>query len=603
MTTSAPWRTHRCGDLRSTQVGETVKLCGWAANRRDHGGVFFVDLRDRAGIIQLIADVDAPEVVREQLARLHAEDVLQIEGVIRPRIEGQRNADRATGEIEVLVDKVTVLSAADRLPFEVLDELDAPEQLRMKYRYLDLRRPQMRNFMEQRSRANHSIRSSLIEKGFLEVETPLLTRSTPEGARDYLVPSRVRPGSWYALPQSPQVFKQLCMVGGLDRYFQIARCLRDEDLRADRQPEFTQLDMEMSFVEEDEILDLVENVVTALYQDVLGKSLNPPFERMPYAESMARYATDKPDLRNPLEITDLAEVAGKLGFVVFDKVLENDGWVRGFCLPGGASLSRKQIDSLELAARDAGAGGAAWCKVTADGATGPLSRFLQEESGKDFLGKLQAKEGDLVLTIADQPRRALTALDSIRRKSADLMNLVEDTDRIVWITEFPLFEQGDDGDWAPAHHPFTMPVADDIEAMRQGQKDGIRSRAYDLVLNGVELGSGSIRIHDRKLQQEVFTAIGLDPKEAQRRFHHLLEAFRFGAPPHGGFAIGLDRLYALMFKAESIRDVIAFPKTATAACPLTDAPAPVDTEQLAELGLELMAQELPDEEQALPSTN
>jgi aspartyl-tRNA synthetase len=345
---------------------------------------------------------------------------------------------------------------------------------------------------------------------------------------------------------------------------------------------------------------MVEQVMSQLYRDVLGQELPLPFERMPYSEALNRFASDKPDLRIPIEITDLQSVAGKIGFVVYDNVLGAGGWVRGFRVPNGVTLSRKQIQGLEQTAKDAGAGGAAWCKVTADGATGPLGRFLGESSGRDFLEALQAVEGDLVLTIADQPRRTLTALDALRRRVAELMDLVGEADRMVWITEFPLFEEGDDGEWAPAHHPFTAPVAEDLPAIRSGSKEGIRSRAYDLVLNGVELGSGSIRIHDKELQEAIFAAIGMAPEEAQRRFQHLLEAFRFGAPPHGGFAIGLDRLYALMFEAESIRDVIAFPKTASAACPLTEAPAPVDSEQLAELGLALL-EVSPQEEDSLPT--
>lgn len=592
MSASAAWRTHRCGDLRAGNIGESVTLCGWAANRRDHGGVFFVDLRDRAGIVQLIADEDAPAEAGQIMGGLSAEDVIQVQGKVRPRITGQKNEDRATGEVEVLVESVRVLSHSEpKLPFQVLDDLDAPETLRMKHRYLDLRRTPMKQLMELRSRANHSIRTTLQERDFLEVETPMLTRSTPEGARDYLVPSRVKPGSWYALPQSPQVFKQLCMVGGLDRYFQIARCMRDEDLRADRQPEFTQLDLEMSFVTEEDVYALVEDVVVALYQDVLGREIAQPFERMPYTEAIEKYASDKPDLRIPIEIVDLAGPGGQLGFVVYDKVLERGGWVRGFRVPAGASLSRKQIDSIEQSAKDAGAGGAAWCKVTADGSTGPLSRFLEGDPGQAFLAALGAESGDLVVTIADSPRRALVALDAVRRKAAELTDMVGEADRLVWITEFPLFEESDEGEWHPAHHPFTSPVLEDVDALAAGQKEGVRSRAYDLVLNGVELGSGSIRIHDRDLQQTLFSAIGIPPAEAQVRFTHLLEAFRYGAPPHGGFAIGLDRLYAEMFEAESIRDVIAFPKTASAMCPLTEAPAPVDDEQLSELGLALDLQE------------
>ena len=585
MSGSATWRSHHCGDLRAQHAGESVRLCGWVANRRDHGGVSFVDLRDRYGLIQLITDEDCATEVREALLRLHPEYVIQVEGTVRLR-GGNVNPDRKTGEVEVVVTSIQVLNRADRLPFEIQEDLDVPEDLRFQYRYLDLRRPSVFKNFELRSLANLAIRQSMHAEGFIEVETPLLTRSTPEGARDYLVPSRVRPGAWYALPQSPQLFKQLSMVGGVDKYYQIARCLRDEDLRSDRQPEFTQLDMEMSFVEEDEVLAVIEGLMGNLYEALDAEAPSAPFERMTWEESVRRFSTDKPDLRNPLEVTELAEVAGDLGFVVYDGVLEKGGWVRGITLPGGAGLSRKQIDSIEQAAKDAGAGGAAWCKVGEEGPTGPLSRFLKEASGQTFLDALGAQAGDLVVTIADRPRRAMVALDAVRRKMASLMDLVQGPDRLVWITEFPLFEEDDEGKVFPAHHPFTAPVIEDIPALQAGQKSGIRSRAYDLVLNGVELGSGSVRIHDKVLQESVFSALGLAPEIVKDRFQFLLEAFRFGAPPHAGFAIGLDRLYALMFGADSIRDVIAFPKTSTATCPLTQAPAPVDSSQLTDLGLQ-----------------
>jgi len=607
MSAAAFWRSHACGELRAEDVGTEVVLAGWVANRRDHSVVRFVDLRDRYGIIQLVADEDAPEAGMEGLSGLHPEDVLQVRGVVRMRVEGQRNTDRPTGEVEVLVHSVEKLSSAARLPFEIADHIDVPEEMLMRYRYLDMRRTPLQERMALRTKANHSFRCALVEEGFLEIETPMMTKSTPEGARDYLVPSRTRQGSWYALPQSPQIFKQLCMVGGMDKYFQIARCMRDEDLRADRQPEFTQLDMEMSFVDEEDVYALVEKVMAAVYRDVQGEELSLPLQRMSYEESIRRFASDKPDLRNPIEIVNLAEEGAQLNFVVFDKVLSSSGWVRGIRVPGGAALSRKQIDSIESAAKDAGAGGAAWCKVSEEGPTGPLSRFLKaaegenpvecpvhigglSEGGASFLKALRARPGDLVVTIADAPRRALVALDAIRRQAGALMGLVQGPDRLLWITEFPLFEVNDDGEFHPAHHPFTCPVLEDIPALESGQKEGIRSRAYDLVLNGVELGSGSVRIHQRQLQETIFKAIGLDPEVAKERFDFLLEAFRYGAPPHAGFAIGLDRLYALLFNAETIRDVIAFPKTATGICPLTGAPSVVDETQLRELGI---AQEIP----------
>lgn len=602
MSGSAAMRSHTCGQLRAEDVGTQVVLAGWVANRRDHGPVRFVDLRDRYGITQLIAEEDESPSGMEGLNGLHPEDVIQIRGTVRLRVEGQRNANRDTGDIEVLVESVEKISSAARLPFEIADHIDVPEEMLMRFRYLDMRRSPMQERMKLRTQANHAFRCALVEEGFYEIETPMLTRSTPEGARDYLVPSRMRQGSWYALPQSPQLFKQLSMVGGMDKYFQIARCMRDEDLRADRQPEFTQLDMEMSFVDEEDVYALVERVMAVVYQEIKGVELALPLERMPFTESVRRYASDKPDLRNPIEIVDLAEEGAKLGFVVFDNVLKDGGWVRGIRVPGGSTLSRKQIDSIEAAAKDAGAGGAAWCKVSEDGPTGPLSRFLKagegetpvdcpvkiaglSEGGAAFLKAIEAMPGDLVVTIADAPRRAMTALDAIRNKAGALMDLIQGPDRLLWITEFPLFEETNEGGYHPAHHPFTCPVMEDVEALKAGEKASIRSRAYDLVLNGVELGSGSVRIHDRALQKTIFEAIGLTEEVANERFAFLLEAFRYGVPPHAGFAIGLDRLYALLFGADTIRDVIAFPKTATASCPLTGAPSVVDDTQMGELGL------------------
>ena len=586
MSRSVWGRTHGCGDLRATDVGSEVVVCGWVQNRRDHGGIAFIDLRDRYGVLQVVADEEAPPEAHAALQDLHPEDCMRITGKVRKRDAEHINSKRATGEVELLATGVEILSRAGRLPFEVTERLEAPEELRMKYRYLDLRRPNMRSFIEMRSKANHAIRSALQDLEFLEVETPMLTRSTPEGARDYLVPSRARLGSWYALPQSPQIFKQLCMVAGLDRYFQIARCLRDEDLRADRQPEFTQLDLEMSFVDEEDVFALLEQVFVRLYRDVMQVELEAPFERLSYVDAISRFASDKPDLRNPLEIVDLAKEASNLGFGVFDSALEAGGWVRGIRLPAGAELQRKKIEELEQVAREAGAGGAAWCKVLEAGETsGPLSRFLTGDSGTAFVQAAGGMPGDLLITIADGKRVALAALDVLRRRAGELLGIVGKSDRLIWVTEFPLFEENEDGSWSPAHHPFTSPVLDDLNAMKAGEKAGIRSRAYDLVLNGVELGSGSVRIHQRDIQEAVFAAIGLDPEEARQRFDFLLDAFEFGPPPHGGFAVGLDRLYAQLFGAASIRDVIAFPKTSSGVCPLTGAPTSVEPGQLTELGL------------------
>lgn len=576
-------RTHGCGELRAEHAGQAVRLCGWVANRRDHGGVHFVDLRDRYGLVQLKVDEDSSTEARESLSDLHPEDCVAVEGRVCRREGGMENDERPTGAIEIEVESVRVLSRSKVPPFEIADVIDVPEELRLKHRYLDMRRSPVRHLLELRSRANQAMRTTLHALDFLEIETPMLTRSTPEGARDYLVPSRHRPGNCYALPQSPQIFKQLCMVGGLDRYFQFARCMRDEDLRADRQPEFSQLDLEMAFATEEDIYGVIEQIVVGLCA-ALGQPIpDLPLPRMTHAEALRVYASDKPDLRIPLSVVDLAEEAALTEFKVFTNVLEQGGFVRGIRVPGGAALSRKQIDLLEQTARDAGAGGAAWCKLAEDGKpTGPLARFLSENA-EPLAEPSGLKPGDLLLVVADRPRRALVALDALIRRIADLMDLREDNARWLWITEFPLFEQGDDGDWTPSHHPFTAPSSEDLHALEAGKKDGVRSRAYDLVLNGVELGSGSVRIHERTVQEMVFAAIGMDPAEAARRFDFLLEAFEYGPPPHAGFAIGLDRLFAELTYADSIRDMIAFPKTLTGTCPLTGAPTAVDASQLADL--------------------
>ncbi len=577
-------RTRACGALRAEHAGEEVTLCGWVARRRDHGGVTFVDLRDRLGIVQLVFHPDQAPEAHAAAQGLRTESVVRVRGVVRRRPEGTVNPALATGEVEVAVSALEVLAAAEVPPFPVEDRAEADEELRLRYRYLDLRRPEMTRVLALRHRVTRLTRDYLDARGFVEIETPMLTRSTPEGARDFLVPSRLQRGAFYALPQSPQQLKQLLMVAGQDRYYQIVRCFRDEDLRADRQPEFTQLDVEMSFVDEEDVLGLVEPLMALLVRETNGVEVPLPLPRLTYDEALARYGTDKPDLRYGMELADLGEVFAGTGFRAFAQVLEAGGVVKGFAAPGAASLPRKELDGLVREARGRGAAGLVWIGFAGQEVRSPVAQHLSPDELEGVRKATGAADGDLVLVVADQAPRANVALDGLRRILAARLGLVpEGAWAFAWITEPPLFEWGEEeGKWVSVHHPFTSPASDDLDPRTA------RARAYDLVLNGVELGGGSIRIHDPDVQRRVFAVLGLGPEEAEEKFGHLLRAFRYGVPPHGGIALGWDRVVMLLAGKEAIREVIAFPKTQTGQDLLTGAPAPVPEAQLRELGIRVL---------------
>jgi len=584
-------RTHYCGQLTEEYLGQEVGLCGWVNRRRDHGGVIFLDLRDREGIVQLVFDPDAADAFRIA-ETVRNEYVLQVTGTVRPRPEGTVNSDLRTGQVEVLGHTIKVLNRSETPPFQ-LDDEDVNEELRLRYRYVDLRRPAMQERLQLRAQVTRTLRRFLDDHGFLDIETPMLTRATPEGARDYLVPSRTHPGSFFALPQSPQLFKQLLMMSGMDRYYQIVRCFRDEDLRADRQPEFTQLDIEMSFVDEDGIMGLMEEMIRDLFSHVLKTALPDPFPRMTYQEAVLRFGTDRPDLRNPLELLDLGDVMKSVEFKVFAGPANDPrGRVAALRVPGGGQLTRSQIDEYTRFVGIYGAKGLAYIKVNDPGAgreglQSPILKFLPDEVVATILARTGAAAGDLIFFGADNLTVVNEALGALRLKVGEDMGMVERGWRPVWIVDFPMFEWDDEARrWYALHHPFTAPKVDDPEALRAGPENAM-SRAYDLVLNGTELGGGSIRIHREEMQRAVFRLLDLSEEDAEEKFGFLLNALRYGAPPHGGIAFGLDRMVMLMSGAASIRDVIAFPKTQTATCPLTSAPATVEELQLRELGIRL----------------
>ncbi len=577
-------RSHHCGELNPTQVGQKVILCGWVATRRDHGGVIFIDLRDRYGITQLVFNPDRNKIVHENISKVRNEYVLCARGEVCLRPQGTINTKLPTGAIEVLIDSFDVLSESEPLPFE-MDSINTSEELRLEYRYLDLRRKGMMDKLAYRHAIAKSARNYLESKGFMEVETPMLTKSTPEGSRDYLVPSRTFPGKFFALPQSPQLFKQILMVAGVDRYFQLARCFRDEDLRADRQPEHTQIDMEMSFIEEKDIQEIVEGLICKVFEEQLHIELPRPFLRMDYETTMLKYGVDKPDLRFGLEIMDITTIAQKSDFKVFVSVVESGGVVRGINVKRGASLSIKDIDDLIAFVQKNRAKGLAWMKVDEQGKLkSSVVKFFNEEIQNQIQQAFKAEPNDLLLFVADEKSNVCFALGQLRTHLAEKLKLISENDyKILWVVNFPLLEwDKEEKRYAACHHPFTHPKDEDVHLLDTDPAK-VRAKAYDLVINGTEVGGGSIRIHQQSLQKKMFQILGIGEKEAEVKFGFLLNAFKYGAPPHGGLAIGLDRLVMLVFKLSSIRDVIAFPKTQTAACPMTNCPSEVTEKQLREL--------------------
>ncbi len=583
-------RTHYCGNINDTHIGQEVEVAGWMHRRRDHGGVIFVDLRDRAGLVQIVFDPDRPEVFGDA-ERVRGEYVLRVKGLVRPRPEGTVNDKLPSGKIEILAREIEVLNESDTPPFH--QDEKTSEELRLRYRYLDLRRPDMQRNLLLRHRVTSVLRRHLDAQGFVDVETPMLTKATPEGARDYLVPSRTHQGKFFSLPQSPQLFKQLLMMSDMDRYYQIVRCFRDEDLRADRQPEFTQLDIETSFLSEEQIMEIMETMIRSLFKEVLDVDLPDPFPRMTYQESVDRFGIDRPDLRIPLELVEVGDLLKEGDFKVFSGPANDpEGRVAALKVPGGSQISRKQIDEYSAYVARYGARGLAWVKCNdvaagRDGLQAPILKFLTDEAIEGILSRTGAQSGDIIFFGADTAKIVNDALGALRGKLGEDLGLIEDAWRPVWVVDFPMFEwDADNKRWAALHHPFTAPKNNDPAELAAHPK-GALSRAYDMVLNGSEIGGGSVRIHRQEMQSTVFRLLDIGEEEAREKFGFLLDALKFGCPPHGGIAFGLDRLVMLMVGANSIREVIAFPKTQTAACPLTDAPGVVSDAQLRELNIRL----------------
>ncbi|MFP4490462.1 MAG: aspartate--tRNA ligase [Spirochaetaceae bacterium] len=580
-------RTATCGELTKTREGETVILNGWVHRTRDHGGIHFISLRDRYGITQIVVDEDAEEEIKETAKELRREYCLAVKGTVRARPESMVNADMATGRIEVAAETLTVLTTCEPLPFSIDEESEAKEELRLTYRYLDLRSFSMQRKIKLRADTTFAVREYLTGRGFMEIETPSMIKSTPEGARDFLVPSRIHPGRFYALPQSPQLFKQILMVSGFDRYFQIAHCFRDEDARGDRQPEHTQIDMEMSFVSKEDVFEVVEGMMSHIFKKSLDVDLETPFPRLAYKDAMNLYGSDKPDLRYGMEMQDFSEIAGKSSFNAFKGVIEKGGTVKALVAPGCGEYSRKQIEELEASAKVYGAKGLAWMKVGDSGIEGGVAKFFAELS-EEIISSLGAKPGDLILAVADKWNTACTSLGAVRSSLGKKLGLTDPSVfKFSWVVDFPLFEWDEDAQrWGAAHHMFTMPQEQYLDNMEENPGE-VMGDLYDLVCNGYELASGSIRIHDPEIQRRIFNIVGFSEEEAEKRFGFLLKAFQYGPPPHGGIAPGLDRLIMLMAGEESIKEVIAFPKNNVGASPIDDSPSEVDEEQLKALHIKL----------------
>ncbi|MCF6245846.1 MAG: aspartate--tRNA ligase [Desulfobacula sp.] len=581
-------RTHHCCELTDADVDKKVVLMGWVQNRRDHGGVIFIDLRDREGITQVVFNPGVSKTAHEKAGEIRNEYVLGIKGTVIPRPDDMINPKRKTGAVEVMVDELSIFSKAETPAFQIEDRIEASESIRLQYRYLDLRRQQLKNNIMTRHKAATAVRNYLDQNGFIDIETPFLTKSTPEGARDYLVPSRVNPGEFYALPQSPQLFKQLLMIAGFDRYYQIVKCFRDEDLRADRQPEFTQIDMELSFVDEKQIMTVAEGMIVEIFKKVLDMDLVTPFSQITYDQAIERFGLDRPDLRFGLELINVSDIVKDAGFKVFANVVKNGGLVKAINAKGCATFTRKQIDELTDFAGVYKAKGLAWIKIKEDTWQSPIAKFFTDEEKDALKNRLDLQPGDIVFFVADQPKITNEALGQLRNELARRLELVSnDTYEFVWVTHFPLVEYDEtEKRYQALHHPFTAPLEEDMEKLSTDPAS-IKSRAYDLVLNGIEIGGGSIRIHSSELQQKVLKCLGIDDKEANEKFGFLLTALKSGAPPHGGIAFGLDRLIMLLCKEDSIRNVIAFPKTQKATCMLTQAPSKAATAQLQELAIKI----------------